>query len=65
MYIECMTELKEFMTIKEVAELFKVHPRTIKRWIEQGKLSRIDLTAQTIRIPKADVIILQGGKNVS
>lgn len=51
-------ELKELMTIREVATYLKINPRTVRRWIAKGKLSRIDLTEQTIRIPKEDVIRL-------
>ncbi len=53
-----MAELNELMTIKEVAEHLRVNPRTIRRWIAQGKLTRIGLTPQTIRVPTAEVIAL-------
>jgi len=33
----------QFYTTKEIAELLKVHPRTIERWISQGKLTAIRL----------------------
>jgi excisionase family DNA binding protein len=31
--------MKEFMTMKEVAELLRVHPVTINRYCKQGKLT--------------------------
>ena len=32
---------KELLTIREVAELFGVHQRTLRRWDEEGKLKSI------------------------
>ncbi len=33
------TRTSRYLTVKEVAEYFKKHPRTIYRWIEEEKLS--------------------------
>lgn len=32
------TRTSRYLTVKEVAEYFKKHPRTIYRWIEEEKL---------------------------
>ena len=31
---------EEYLTAKEVARLFKVHPKTIRNWSEQGKFPK-------------------------
>ena len=31
------------MTVNEIAETLKVHPRTVKRWITEGQISAIKL----------------------
>ena len=32
---------KELLTIREVADLFGVHPETLRRWDNEGKLKAI------------------------
>jgi excisionase family DNA binding protein len=32
---------KELLTINEVAELLRVHPQTLRRWDEEGKLKAV------------------------
>lgn len=29
----------EFLTIAEVASLFRVHPKTVLRWIKEGRIA--------------------------
>ncbi len=31
------------MTVNEIAETLKVHPRTVKRWITEGQISAFKL----------------------
>ncbi len=31
----------QFMTVNEVAENLQVHPRTVKRWLNEGKLKGV------------------------
>lgn len=48
----------EFLTRSQVAEYFKVHPRTVERWLKSGNLKGYKLgKAKTSpwRIPKEEV----------
>lgn len=47
------TVLAQLMTIKDVAELFQVSPKTIRRWIKSGDLPAARLGNQW-RIDGAD-----------
>jgi excisionase family DNA binding protein len=42
----------EYMTIKEVAQLMRVTPRTVKRWIRAGVLKPVRLGG-TVRIKRS------------
>lgn len=51
----------ELLTAKETAEIFRVTPLTIKRWIKRGKLPAIRInTRGDIRIKKTAVMWLLG-----
>ena len=48
----------EFLTRSEVAKYFRVHQRTVDRWIENGDLKAYKLgTGRTssMRIPKTEI----------
>lgn len=48
----------EFLTRKEVAKYFRVHERTIDRWIESGSLKGYKLGSgktSILRIPKSEI----------
>ena len=48
----------EFLTRKEVAKYFRVHERTVDRWIESGLLKSYKLgdgNASLLRIPKSEI----------
>lgn len=48
----------EFLTRSEVAEYFRVHERTVDRWIENGSLKGYKLGSgrtAILRIPKKEV----------
>lgn len=46
-------------TLKEVAAIFKVDPKTVKRWITAGKLKAIKLPGGHYRVTEASVAALQ------
>lgn len=48
----------EFLTRREVAKYFRVHERTVDRWIESGILKSYKLgkgRTALLRIPKSEV----------
>ncbi|WP_241228456.1 helix-turn-helix transcriptional regulator [Corynebacterium hylobatis] len=45
----------ELMTGRQVADLLKVHPRTVRRWSTDGRLTRIRLGPRSIRYDAAEV----------
>ncbi len=48
----------EFLTREEVAKYFRVHPRTIERWLKSGELKGYKLgkgKTSLWRIPKGEV----------
>lgn len=48
----------EFLTREEVAKFFRVHPRTVMRWLKQGSLKGYKLgkgKTALLRIPQAEV----------
>ena len=48
----------EFMTKEEVAKYFRVHPRTVERWLKDGSLKGYKLGESKTslwRIPKLEV----------
>lgn len=48
----------EFLTREEVAKFFRVHPRTVMRWLKEGSLKGYKLgkgRTALLRIPKAEV----------
>jgi excisionase family DNA binding protein len=42
-------------TREEVAEIFRVNPRTVDRWIRVGELKRVDAPGNIVRIPASEV----------
>ena len=48
-------------TIKETAAIFRVHERTIRNWITDGKIRAVKIKG-TIRIPDEEVEKLLGKK---
>lgn len=48
----------ETLTRKEAAQIFGVHPCSLKRWEISGKLRAIKLTPRCVRYNKAEVIAL-------
>lgn len=47
----------QLLTKKEVADLMRVTPRTINRWMEEGALKPAMRIRHTIRFRRGDVLI--------
>jgi predicted DNA-binding transcriptional regulator AlpA len=48
--------LEEYLTPRQVAEMFDVDRRTLARWVTMGTFPKpLKLTTQTLRFRKADV----------
>ena len=52
-----ITDLPDLMTIKEVADLLRVSPLTIKRWGKKGKLPAIRINSRGDRRYRKEVVM--------
>jgi len=43
---------RNLLTVLEVAEWARVHPKTVYRWIKEGKLEAIQFGPRTFRVPE-------------
>ena len=43
---------RNLLTVPEVAEWARVHPKTVYRWIKEGRLEAIQFGPRTFRIPE-------------
>ena len=43
---------RNLLTVPEVAEWARVHPKTVYRWIREGKLEAIEFGPRTFRVPE-------------
>ena len=43
---------RNLLTVIEVAEWARVHPKTVYRWIREGKLEAIQFGPRTFRVPE-------------
>jgi len=59
-----MKEISEYLTLKQVSELLKVHPNTLRNWDKNGTLKPIRIGERKIRrYKKEDVIkFLESGQ---
>ncbi len=53
----------DLMTTKQVAEIFQVHPITIKRWGNRGKLPYIRINSRGDRRYRKDAVLYLLGIN--
>ncbi len=51
-----LEDLPDLLTIREVADLLRVSPLTIKRWGKKGKLPAIRINSRGDRRYKKDVV---------
>ena len=54
-----MEQLPDYLTVKEVATVVRVHPGTVRRWREDGTLPGVRVGG-TIRFRRQDVEALLG-----
>jgi len=47
--------IPEMLTVKEVAEMFKVNERTVRLWVKQGDLQVVWIGKREYRIVRASV----------
>ena len=48
--------LSEYLTLKQVSELLKVHPNTLRNWDKNGTLKPIRIGERKIRLYKKEDI---------
>jgi excisionase family DNA binding protein len=52
-----LSDLPDLMTIREVAELLRISPLTIKRWGKKGKLPAIRINSRGDRRYRKEVVL--------
>lgn len=52
-----LTDLPDLLTVREVAELLRVSPLTIKRWGKRGKLPAIRINSRGDRRYKKEAVL--------
>ena len=52
-----LADLPDLLTVKEVAELLRVSPLTIKRWGKRGKLPAIRINSRGDRRYKKEAVL--------
>jgi len=60
-----MTNLPDLLTVREVADLLRVSPLTIKRWGKRGKLPAIRINSRGDRRYKKEAVLWLLGMNPS
>ena len=45
----------ELLTVREVADIFRVHPRTVKRWLDAGRLPYVTTPGGRRMIPASAI----------
>jgi excisionase family DNA binding protein len=55
------TELPALLTVREVADLLRVHENTVYKWAKDGTLEALTL-GKTVRFRRADVEALLSGE---
>lgn len=52
-----LTELPEYLTITQVAELLQVHPNTLRNWDKNGTLKAIRIGVRKVRRYKREDVL--------
>lgn len=58
-----LNNLPDLLTVREVAEILRVSPLTLKRWGKRGKLPAIRINSRGDRRYKKDTILYALGMN--
>lgn len=59
-----LDNLPDLMTVREVAELLRVSPLTLKRWGKRGKLNAIRINSRGDRRYKKEAVLWMLGMEV-
>lgn len=46
--------MAQYLTPQEIAEILKVHPASVRRWIQAGRLKAIRPGTRNYRVARAD-----------
>ena len=60
-----LEELPDLLTVREVAELLRVSPLTIKRWGKRGKLPAIRINSRGDRRYKKEAVLWLLGMQIN
>ncbi|RLE82145.1 MAG: hypothetical protein DRJ52_02670 [Thermoprotei archaeon] len=55
-----MMNVEKHYSVSKVAEIFSVHPMTVKKWIKEGKIRAITTPGGRYRIPESEIRRLMG-----
>lgn len=58
-----MTSLPTLLTATEVAEEFRLHPGTVRRWAKEKKIEAITLPSGLLRFRRKDVEAMLAGES--
>ncbi len=58
-----VTEEEEYLTIRQFAKIFQLHPTTVSKWIVEGRIGHFRLgktggKGDRVRIPRSEVVRL-------
>lgn len=45
----------EYMTVAEIAELFKLNQQTVRNWIDSGRLPAVRIGSRRVRVRRSDL----------
>lgn len=57
--------MEKMLTARQVAEMLQVHPKSVYRWIECGKLATIRLGGNRLRITERQIRDFLAQKNIA
>jgi excisionase family DNA binding protein len=45
--------MRDYLTLPEVADMLKVHPLTVRRWVAEDGLPVVRISRQTVRVSRS------------